>query len=212
MEFTEAIQQYAEEPLTRQLILGLLKEYSRPYDKINELVKQDVLRLVKRGIYIPGSKLKLAGPEPFLLANHILGPSYISLETALSHWGLIPEHVYEISSVTVCNSKTYTTSAGRFSYTHLTSPYYSFGIQQLQLTKRQTVLIASPEKALCDKIIITSGLLFRSSKQVMAFLLEDLRIDRAALHNLNHQEISQWIIDAPKKNSLNTLVKTLQQL
>jgi hypothetical protein len=212
MEFTEAIQQYAEEPLTKQLILGLLKEYSRPYDKINELVKQDVLRLVKRGIYISGSKLKLAGPEPFLLANHILGPSYISLETALSHWGLIPEQVYEISSVTVCNSKTYTTSAGRFSYTHLISPYYSFGIQQLQLTKRQTVLIASPEKALCDKIITTSGLLFRSSKQVMAFLLEDLRIDRAALHSLNHQEISQWIIDAPKKDSLNTLVKTLQQL
>ena len=82
MEFNDAIQEYAEEPITRQLILSLLRDYKRPYDKINELVKQDILTPVKRGIFVPGPRLKMAGPEPFLLANHILGPSYISRESA----------------------------------------------------------------------------------------------------------------------------------
>lgn len=212
MEFREAIRDYAEQPITKQILLGLLKEYKRPYDKISELVKEGLLILVKRGIYLPGVNLNIARPEPFLLANHLLGPSYVSLESALSHWGLIPERVYEISSVTTQNTRTYKTPIGRFSYIHFPLPYYSFGIQQLELTKKQVVLIATPEKALCDKIISTSGLLLRSSKQVRALLTDDLRIEKEALRNLNNKEISKWINDAPKKASLNMLLKTLKEL
>jgi len=86
------------------------------------------------------------------------------MESALSHWGLIPERVYEISSVTTQNSKIYKTSVGRFSYIHVPLPYYSFGIQQVELTKKQRVMMATPEKALCDKIITTPGILLRSIK------------------------------------------------
>ncbi len=119
MEFRESIQNFAEQPITKQVLMAILKEYKRPYDKINELVKQGILILVKRGIYIPGPKLNIAKPHSYLLANHILGPSYVSLESALSYHGLIPERVYEISSLTTQNSKTYKTPTGRFSYTHL---------------------------------------------------------------------------------------------
>jgi predicted transcriptional regulator of viral defense system len=51
---------------------------------------------VKKGLYIAGPALNSGKPEPFLLANHILGPSYISLETALAYHGFIPERVYEL--------------------------------------------------------------------------------------------------------------------
>jgi hypothetical protein len=212
MEFREAIQNFAEQPITKQVLMAILKEYKRPYDKINELVRQGILILVKRGIYIPGPKLNIAKPHSYLLANHILGPSYVSLESALSYHGLIPERVYEISSVTTENSKTYKTPAGRFSYTHVPLPYYSFGIQQVELSKTQTALVASPEKALCDKIITTSGILLRSIKQVIELLTDDLRIDKQALRNLNTREMSKWVIDAPKKDSLNMLIKTLNNL
>lgn len=212
MEFREAMSEYAEQPITKQILLDLLKEYKRPYDKISELVKEGVLILVKRGIYVAGINLNIAKPEPFLLANHLLGPSYVSLESALSHWGLIPERVYEISSATTQNTRIYKTTVGRFSYTHFPLPYYSFGIQQMELTKRQVVLIATPEKALCDKIISTSGLLLRSSKQVRELLSDDLRIERDALRNLNNKEISKWISDAPKKASLTMLLKMLKEL
>jgi len=212
MEFKETIQKYAEQPITRQALFALLKDYKRPYDKINELVKQQILLPVKRGIYIPGANLKMAKPEPFLLANHLLGPSYVSMDSALSYWGFIPEKVFEISSATIKLNKIYNTPVGRFSYTSLPLPYYSFGIQKVALTKKQIVLIASPEKALCDKILTTSGILLRSSKQAMKFLTDDLRIDEQALRKINVAEINNWIIDAPKKESLNILTTTLKKL
>lgn len=212
MDFREAIREYEEQPITKQLLFDLLQEYKRPYDKITELVKQGILTSVKRGIYVPGPTLNIIKPESFLLANHLLGPSYISMESALSHWGLIPERVYEISSVTTQNSKIYKTSVGRFSYIHVPLPYYSFGIQQVELTKKQRVMMATPEKALCDKIITTPGILLRSIKQVMELLIDDLRIDEQMLHNLNTNEISTWIMDSPKKNSITLLIKALKEL
>lgn len=212
MAFETNIHYYEEQPITRQVLLHVLEDYKRPYDKINELVKQEKLVPVKRGVYISGPALGTPGPEKFLLANHISGPSYVSLESALSHWGLIPERVYETSSVTIHRSSVYQTLAGRYSYTHIPLPYYSFGIRQVQLTARQTVLMASPEKAICDKIITSSGILLRSSKQVMAFLTEDLRIEKEQLREVNWHEINQWVKQAPKKSSLAQLVKTLKNL
>jgi predicted transcriptional regulator of viral defense system len=212
MSFQEAIQIYAEQPINKQLLLDMLKEYKRPHDKIDELVKQQMLVQVKRGLYVAGPRLSIVSPEPFLIANHLYGPSYVSLDTALSHWGLIPERVYEISSVTTNNSKTYKTAIGRFSYKHMPLPYYSFGIKQVALTKKQTVLMASQEKALCDKIISTSGVLLRSVKQALELLIEDFRIDKQMLRNLDTASISGWLKDAPKENSLMILVKTLKSL
>jgi hypothetical protein len=212
MSFQEAIQTYAEQPINKQLLLDMLKEYKRPHDKIDELVKQQMLVQIKRGLYIAGPRLSIASPEPFLIANHLYGPSYVSLDTALSHWGLIPERVYEITSITTSKSKTYKTDVGRFSYKYMPLPYYSFGIKQIVLTKKQTVLMASQEKALCDKIITTSGVLLRSVKQTLELLMEDFRIDKEMLRNLDATAISGWAKDAPKENSLMMLLKTLKSL
>ena len=212
MEVREAIQEYAGQPLTKQVILDILREYKRPYDKISELLKQGVLVLVKRGVYIPGPRVNISKPEPFLLANHMYGPSYISLESALSYWAFIPERVYEISSMTMLNTKAFKTPVGRFSYFHLPLPYYSFGIRQVELAMNQRILMASPEKALCDKIINTSGLLLRSSRQVKEWLFDDMRISRENIINLDYREMSKWVKEAPKKSSINMLVKTLAGL
>jgi len=208
----ESFRGYEEEPLTRQVVMDMLKEYKRPNDKISELLRSGVLTAVKNGLYIPGPKMEIAKPEPFLVSNHLRGPSYVSLDTALSHWGLIPERVFEISCMTTGATRSYETPMGRFSYFHAATPYYSFGIMSISLTARQRVLIASPEKALCDKIIQTSGVLLRSIGQVQEFLFEDLRMDGYLLSNLNIGEITSWINDAPKKLSLAMLVKTLAQL
>jgi hypothetical protein len=212
MDFREKVREYAEEPLTRQLMLDMLKDYRRPNDKINELIKNGELTAIKNGLYIPGPGINTAKPGPFLLANYLRGPSYVSLEAALSFWGLIPERVYEVSSVTIKTTKTYKTPIGRFSYFHVPLPYYSFGIKSVPLTARQVALIASPEKALCDKIIMTSGVLLRSSKQVREFVTDDLRIDENLLKKLDWKEIGLWTSDAPKKNSIDMLVKTFSRL
>jgi hypothetical protein len=212
MELIKLARDFSEAPFSRHLILEMLKEYKRPNDKINEWVKSGQLIAVRRGLYIPGKQSNLTVPEPFLIANHLRGPSYVSLESALSYWGLIPERVFEITSVTLKTSKQYNTSVGRFNYQRLPSPYYAFGIESIQLSPKQTALIASREKAVCDKIILTSGVTLRSARQTKDFLLDDLRMDVSELQKLNTKMMRSWLNDAPKKNSLEMLIKTVNEL
>jgi hypothetical protein len=95
---------------------------------------------------------------------------------------------------------------------HLPLPYYAFGQQQLKLSEKQTALIASPEKALCDKLIATSGLLFRSEGGLRSWLIEDMRIDRNPLRILQPKIIRSWAKDAPKQQSILLLAKTLEDI
>ncbi len=212
MSFIEEIKDYSGQPLTRQILMDLLQDYRRPYDKINELVKQNILTQVKRGVFIPGPQSSIQGPEKLLLANHLWGPSYVSSDSALSYWGLIPERVYETLSMTTNLAKTYKTPAGRFRYIRLPLPYYSFGIQSVELASRQMALIAGKEKSLCDKIVTTSGLKLRSVKQTREYLTEDLRISKENLREINSSLISDYIKGAPKQDSISILIKTLNEL
>lgn len=212
MTFRRSIQNYANAPLTHQLVSDVLAEYRRPNDKINDLVQSGFLISLRRGLYVPGPELDLPLPHLFVIANHLRGPSYVSLETALAHWEMIPERVYEINSITLKTSHLYNTPIGSFTYRHLDAPYYSFGLQRVEVGDNQFALMASPEKAVCDKIITTVGITLRSQSQTMAFLMDDLRIDEEALEHLNLNTISSWIKDAPKASSLQMLVNTLQGL
>jgi hypothetical protein len=209
MDFRTAIKEYAEAPISRHLILELLSDYQRPNDKISELVKSKELIWIRRGLYVVGSKLDLPSPEPFLIANHLRGPSYVSLESALSYWNMIPERAYEISSVTIKTSKKYNNQIGRFSYQQLNFPYYTYGIKSMKCSPKQTILVASPEKALCDKIVLTAGVNLRSIKQTKEFLMEDIRMDTEVLSTLDTEVMELWIKNAPKKSSLKMLIKTL---
>lgn len=212
MVFRKLVKEYVQAPIPHSVVMEMLGEYQRPNDKISELLKGGELTMVRRGLYVAGPETDLPIPDLFVVANNLRGPSYISLESALSYWGLIPERVYEISSVTLKTSKKYTNALGRFSFQHLASPYYSFGVESIRLTEQQTSLIASKEKAICDKIILTSGLQLRGIKQTLDFLIEDLRIDEESLKNLDVTKIASWIENAPKKNSLQMLVKSLSTL
>ena len=80
------------------------------------------------------------------------------------------------------------------------------------ISSKQTILIATAEKALCDKIVLTPKVYLRSIKQTKAFLLDDLRIDREDLCKLDTIMMEEWLEKAPKKSSLAMLIKTLQSL
>jgi len=212
MDLNQVLRNHASQPLTHQLLMSLLKDYKRPNDKVHELLSQHILEPIKKGLYIAGPSLETVSPEPFLVANHILGPSYISSDSALSYHGLIPERVYEISSMTIKASRKFTTSLGSFTYRYLPLPYYSFGIQQAVLSKNQYVMIASPEKALFDKVTTTSGILLRSQKSVADYLIDDLRIDEESLKNLDSKAMRLWLPNALKKESLLVIIKFIDSL
>ncbi len=212
MRNSEIIESYAGQPITHQMLLSLLKDYKRPNDKISELLKEGELLPVKRGLYVMGAKSNGARPESFLTANHIYGPSYVSLDSALSYYGLIPERVYEISSMTTKATRKFKTPIGVYAYYNLPLPYYTFGITSLQLNENQYAMVALPEKALFDKVLTTKGVLFRSTKQVMQYLIENLRMDESSLSNLDVKCMKSWIHDSPKKESLLALVNTIEKL
>lgn len=212
MHFNQLDKQLGFAPISRSLVLDMLKDYKRPNDKINEWVKNGELISIRRGLFIPGIKSNLTSPEPFLIANHLRGPSYISLDSALAYWGLIPERVFETTSATIKTSKLYDTTIGKFSYQFLPSPYYSFGMVSQQIAPKQNVLIASREKAICDKIILTSGITLRSIRQTKDLLLDDLRMDENILQELDTAKIRSWLENAPKQSSLEILIKTLNEL
>ena len=212
MDYRMDLSQYSDQPISTSLLLGLLRGYSRPYDKIMEMVNQGILVQLRRGLYMTSPLVSTITPEPFLIANHLYGPSYISLESALFHWGLIPERVFEISSVTTKVSKRFVVNNVVYSFTHLPIAYYPLGIQSLSLTETQTVLIASPEKALCDKVITTAGINLRSRQQTLAFLVEDLRIEKDQLRELNTIDMINWLPICPKRKSIQLLIETISAL
>jgi hypothetical protein len=211
MEIIQSIQQYASYPIPHHLMASLLKEYSQPNDKIHYLIKDGMLQQIKRGLYVAGPGVTSPKPDPFLLANHLLGPSYVSLESALSYHGLIPEKVYEITSVTIKTKRRFSTPLGVYSYTRLPLPYYSYGIRSVEVDRHHRFLIASPEKALFDKIITTAGVEFRSKSSVLTYLENDLRIEIEMLKNLDMPGMESWIPTSPKKDSLSMLLKTIRQ-
>ncbi|WEK33599.1 MAG: hypothetical protein P0Y53_13995 [Candidatus Pseudobacter hemicellulosilyticus] len=210
MKLYRSIRQYAGHPIPHQIMISLLKKYHQPNDKIHQLMKQGALIGIKKGLYIAGPEITSQRPHPFLLASHITGPSYVSMESALSYYGMIPEKVYEITSVTVKSSRRFPTAAGLFSYTRLPLPYYSYGIRSVEAAGGQYFLIASPEKALFDKIVTTAGVDFRSRTSVLAYMENDLRIDAEMLKQLNSAEMESWLEAALKKKSLERLIEIIQ--
>ena len=186
-------------PLTHQTLVSSLNEYKRPNDKISDLLNDGFIESVKRCIYVPGRTMQALQPERSLLANHLFGPSYVSLDFALSHYGLIPERVYEVSSMTTKSTRKFETLAGVFTYTHLALPYYAFGQVTKQLSGKLHALFATREKALCDKVVTTKGILLRSKADARTYAFDDLRMDESGVKNLTPQNASVGRECSPKK-------------
>lgn len=209
MGFEVSIQKYAEHPIPHQVLLSLLRDYKRPNDKIHSLIKEGKLISLKKGLYVWNSN---SLPENFSIANVLYNPSYVSLESALSFYGLIPERVFSVSSMTFKTSKKFTNEFGNFEYIKIPTPYYSFGIKRISIRDGQFSLMAMAEKALMDKVITTAGIIIRSEIAAQKFLFENLRIDEDQLKSFNTKEMTSWAEFANKKESLLNVIKVIQNL
>lgn len=211
MDFMQTIRPFRGQPLTHQMLVSVLKDYKRPNDKIHELLSAGVLMPVRRGLYV-AMVPDTPRPESFLLANHVYGPSYVSMDSALAFYGMIPERVYEVSSATTKSSRQFHTPAGTFTYTRLPLPYYAFGWVQKELADQQVVMMASPEKALLDKVVTTAGLTLRSQSAASRYLLENLRLDEESLREMDISLMEEWLYAAPKKGSIGMILNVLRDL
>lgn len=204
------LDQIRNTPVDYATLVTLLRDYRFPKDKIAAMEKQQQLIRIKKGLFVVAQQEGTSPISRELIANHLYGPSYVSLESALSYHNLIPERVYRVRSVTMKRFKMYDTPLGVFEYLTVSPEYFSIGIQQ-QVTQDNTAfLIASPEKALCDLIVLSSGLRLQSSKAVKIYLEENLRIDLFENRSWNTEIISQCMEVGKKKIALSQLLKLLK--
>ena len=170
---------------TTQMLIDQYKNYANPQAKIKRLADDGKLFSLTRGLY------ETDGSVPgYCLAGAIFGPSYLSFDYALSVYGLIPEAVYSFTSVTFDKKKAKTVENhfGRFSYRDVPADAYPFGIV-IKEENGYVYQMASPEKALCDKLYAMPPV--TSQKELERMLFEDLRIDRTEFAKLDADFILQ---------------------
>ncbi|MBI4056653.1 MAG: type IV toxin-antitoxin system AbiEi family antitoxin domain-containing protein [Elusimicrobia bacterium] len=114
------------------------------YRALQRYVQQGAISRLRNGLYI----LKWTSLDPLLIANHLYRPSYLSYETALSYHNLIPEAVYAIVSATSRRSHEFEVNNQAFIY-HAIKRHAFTGYKGVKLGP-DIVLMADPEKALCD--------------------------------------------------------------
>ena len=92
----------------------------------------------------------------FFISNHIYSPSYISLESALSYYGFIPEGVFKITSITTLKTQNFSTSLGYFVYQNL-KPHLFFGYE-LKSFNGFYFKLADPQKCVLDFLYLHSDI------------------------------------------------------
>lgn len=206
----KSIEQFGIIPVDFAALATVFDNYKFPKDKISNLVKKGDLIRLKKGSYVVSPKIHNQPVSKELIANHLYGPSYISFESALSYYNLIPERVHTIRSMTIKRSRKFSTTLGNFEYITAPKEYFKIGIQQNIINKDYAYLIASPVKALCDIIVATSRLRIQSVKAMQEYLEEDMRIDFSVIDNFYIEIIRQCIASGKKKTELTQLYKLLK--
>jgi hypothetical protein len=162
-----------------QLMLAL-SHYRKPRDSVSTLLKRGRIIRVRKGLYIFGPMWRRTPLALEPLANLVYGPSAISIDYALSWYGLIPERVTTITSTTTGRSRKFLTPVGHFSYAQLSGNRFSVGLIR-HSSPGGSLLMAEPLKALADKVWTDNRFKPTSTASYTDYLFADLRIDEDTL-------------------------------
>lgn len=188
------------------LLLQALQDYKKPRDKIRNLIQAEDIIRIKKGLYILGKDYGKPYNK-YVLANLIYGPSYITGQTALSFWNLIPERVDLVISMTAKKRKQFETPAGRFTYLYCPAAVFGIGVRLRDAGDGKHFLIASPEKALCDTAAAQPHL---TTKKDMGEFLELMRLDPVFYENLQFSLLDE-IKAGYRRRSVTALIRCLKE-
>lgn len=197
-------------PVNTAAVASLYPDVKSASRKVSNLEKTGRIIRLKRGLYVVSPKENGLLLSLNLIGNVLYGPSYVSRLTALREYGLIPERVEVVESMTTHLTVSFQNDAGRFEYYHCGKDYYPIGITQRE-EEGVSYLIATPEKALCDYIITTPRLPLRFLKDTRIFLEEDLRLDMDAFMEMNVDIFRQCAAVGKKQQAINNLIKILER-
>jgi len=126
------------------------------YRQLARWVEAGKLIQLRRGLYAVAHPFNTVRPHPFMVAGRLHWPSYVSLQSALAWYGLIPESVPAVTSVTTRRPMTWQTTLGAFRFRHVKTGLFS-GYREVRFENGQTAFVAEPEKALLDLCHLTPG-------------------------------------------------------
>lgn len=207
---TNLLSQFGNVPVNGAMISSVFSSIKAKNNKVMELEKAGYITRLKRGLYVVSRDLTGKMYSTELMANHIYTPSYISMLSALRFYGLIPETVHVMQSMTIKHSRTFENSFGRFEYIGISREAFPVGLTQME-SAGVSFVIASPEKALCDLIANTPMLNLRYKKEAICYLRDDIRFDMEALKQMNPQIFREYVSVGKKPQSINTILKLIYQ-
>jgi hypothetical protein len=147
---------------------------------------------IHRGLYCLSDRYTRGRINPLELAQRIHGPSYVSLETALSHHGWIPEAVQAVTSVALGRSRIFNTPVGLFSFTRVPQRSLLSGVRRVSVEGGGAFFLATPLKALADHVYAQ-----RCDWHSAAPVVESLRVEDESLAELTG-ELFDEVISAYK--------------
>lgn len=152
------------------------------------VVKGEIIRL-KPGLFLLKSEYRKTHPHPFVVAAALHSPSHVSLESALSYHGLIPEAVFQVSSVTSARSRTFKTLIGVFTFVRVPAAYPRAGIKAMKINDKNWAFVATPLRAIADSVYLRKQVNWE--KDGMAFLTESMRIEREDLNKMSFESVDE---------------------
>ncbi len=157
---------------------------------------------LRRGLYLLAKPYRKLSPHPFMLANCMKRPSYISLQTALSFYGMIPENVPTLTSVTAGRPEKLLTEEGSFIFKHVKKSFFN-SYSMIEVGDRQSAFIATPEKSLLDLVYLTTG------GETFAFLRE-LRLQNTERLDLDRlREMAEKSGSSKLKLAVERIIKVI---
>lgn len=157
MKFEALLRLVDNEPaFTTGLLLAGAVNPNQIRQQLVRWVQDGRLYQLRRGLYALSPPYTGVTPHPFLIANRLRSGSYVSCESALSHYGLIPEDVPVTVSVTTRHPVRWTTPLGVFDFRHVKRDLFH-GYEWLDVGRSQRAAVATPEKALLDLVHLHSG-------------------------------------------------------
>lgn len=188
------------------LTLLLDKTDNARYSIVKRALKAGLLIRVRRGLYLISSKLKKQLPDEFELALQMYAPSFVSLESALSYHGWIPEVAYVTTCVSTKRAQEFETPIGVFNYKRVPAEHFYMGVDRIE-TQGGVMLVASAWRALADFMYTR-----RKTWESLEHLEIDLRIDRETLVQSDKRVLKLLIQLYPSKRVRLGLEKILQEI
>ncbi len=164
---------------TKELRLILGREFtSTTLVNLKNWVNKGHLIMLRRGLYAM-SELR-DKVDVMVFATKLYAPSYVSLEMALHQYGIIPEAVFTVTSVTTRKTKTFSTPLGMFSFQKIKKE--AFGGFETVLREGVSFNLAVPEKAVVDFLYLNRNILNGSREQFEGYRFnEDFAFDAKKL-------------------------------